>query len=87
MEVDDDVDIVLGAVNLDSAILCRGFLELGDFGGTGIAQFIRVLVQGVPVQPMGQSISVILRQDLLHERKGILFEIVDGGCLTARRYQ
>ena len=47
MEVDFDVDIVLGAVHLDGAVLGRRFLELGDLGCAGIAQFIRMLVQGV----------------------------------------
>ena len=53
MEVDFDVDIVLGAVDLDGSVLGRGLLELGDLGGAGIGQFIRVLVQRVAVQAMG----------------------------------
>ncbi len=53
VEVDFDIDIVLGAVDLDGTVLSRRFLELGDLGGAGIGQFIRVLVQRVAVQAMG----------------------------------
>ena len=83
VEVDLDIDVVLGAVDLDSAVLGRRFLELRDLGGTGIGQFIRVLVQRIPVQPMRQGIRVILRKHLFHKRIGILFQLVDARSLIA----
>ena len=52
VEVDLDIDIVLRAVDLHGAVLGGRFIELGDFGGSGVGQFIRVLVQGITVQPM-----------------------------------
>ena len=87
MEVDDDVDVILGAVHLDGTIFLRRAFELGDLGRSGVGQLIRVLVQGIPVQPMRQGLRVILRKYLLHKRIRILFQIVDGGSLIARCYQ
>ena len=88
MEVDFDVDVVLGAVHMGGAVGGGGFLEFGDLGGAGVGQFIRVLVQGVAVQAMRQFRRIVLCQNLLHQRKGVLLEVVDARRpAPARRHQ
>ena len=88
VEVDDDVEVVLAAVHLDGAVFGGGAREFGNLGSAGVTQLIRVLVQGVPIQPMRYSLGVILRNQLLHIRIRVLFHEVDAGSLiAARRYQ
>ena len=84
MEIDDDVDVVLRAVHMDGAVLGRRAPEFGDLRRAGIAQLVRVLIQGVPVQPMRNGFGVILRKYLFNKRVGIFFQIVNAGSLIAR---
>ena len=55
-------------------------------GGAGVGQFIRVLVEGVAVQAMGEGVGVIFCKDLLDERIGVFFQVVDAGGIVATFY-
>ena len=78
-EGDDDVQVVLRAVGPDGAGLIGLVRELRDLDRPGIGQFIRMLVQDIPVQPMRHRLIVILRKELDDRRIRVLFQVVQGG--------
>ena len=76
-ELDLDVAVQLGAVQLDVAVGVLLAGEPGHLDGAGVGQLVGMAVQDITVHPVGQLLGIILCHQLLDQRCGILFQVID----------
>ena len=77
MEGDHHVVVVLGAVGHDGAVVGGRMGKGRGLDGAGVREFVGMRVEDVAVETMGNGRIVIFREQLLHERIRVFFQIVE----------